>query len=118
MTAEATLSTGIFAARRYPQSAPSPAPVELFGHVVHVERNALTNFDGAHALVQLCNSPGGTVAVLTAQLRLQSLLQSALSSGNLIAFQGTRLAIPPAPRSGAWAVNVYTLDGVTLYSTP
>jgi hypothetical protein len=118
MSTEATLSTGIFAARRYPQSAPSPAPVELFGHVVHVERHALTNFDGAHALVELCNSPGGTVAVLTTQMRLQGLLQSALSSGNLIAFQGARLAIPPAPRNGAWAVDVYTLDGVTLYSSP
>ena len=116
MATEATLSTGIFDAKRFKQSVPAPAPVELFGHVRLVERHGLTNFNGAHAVIELRDHPGVMVAVLTKQFRLQSLLESALTSGNLVAFMGTLLPVPPAPRTGTWAMDVYTIDGVTLYS--
>lgn len=94
----------------------SPLPiVELFGHVTLVEGYALTNFTGCHALVALRDTPGKTVAVLTSEVRLQSLLETALATGNLIAFLGFKMTNPPTPRGGTWIVDVYSIDGVILY---
>jgi len=108
-----TKATGFTAA-----AAPStPTPhVELFGHVTLVEGYALTSFTGCHALVALRDTPGKTVAVLTSEVRLQSLLETALDTGNLIAFLGQKLTTPPTPRGGTWAVEVYSIDGVILYN--
>jgi hypothetical protein len=89
--------------------------VELFGHVTLVEGYALAAFTGCHALVSLRDTPGKTVAVLTSEQRLQSLLETGLSTGNLVAFSGQKLANPPTPRGGTWAVDVYSIDGVILY---
>ena len=91
-------------------------PVELFGHVTLVEGYALTNYTGCHALVALRDAPGKTVAVLTTEHRLQTLLETALATGNLIAFWGKKLSNPPTPRGGTWVVDVYSIDGVILYN--
>jgi hypothetical protein len=91
-------------------------PVELFGHVTLVEGYALTNYTGCHALVALRDTPGKTVAVLTTEHRLQTLLETALATGNLVAFWGKKLSNPPTPRGGTWAVDVYSIDGVILYN--
>lgn len=90
--------------------------VELFGHVTLVEGYALAAYTGCHALIALRDTPGKTVAVLTSEQRLQSLLETALATGNLIAFWGRKLATPPTPRGGAWTVEVYDIDGVILYN--
>jgi hypothetical protein len=90
--------------------------VELFGHVTLVEGYAVSAFVGCHALVALRDTPGKTVAVLTSELRLQSLLETALATGNLIAFLGHKLLNPPTPRGGTWSVEVYGIDGVILYN--
>lgn len=95
---------------------PPPKMVELFGHVTLVEGYAVTSFTGCHALVALRDTPGKTVAVLTSEQRLQSLLETALATGNLIAFLGVKLKTPPTPRGGTWTVDVYSIDGVILYS--
>jgi hypothetical protein len=92
------------------------ATVELFGHVLLVEGYALSSFTGCHALVALRDTPGKIVAVLTNEQRLQSLLETALTTGNLIAFWGHKLPHPPTPRGGTWAVDVYGIDGVILYN--
>jgi hypothetical protein len=92
--------------------------VELFGHVTLVEGYDLPNFLGCHALVRLRDPPQNTVAVLTTEHRLQTLLETALSTGNLIAFLGQKLTNPPTPRGGTWAVDVYGIDGVILYNSP
>ena len=63
----------------------------------------------------LRDTPGKTVAVLTSAQRLQSLLETALATGNLIDFWGHKLANPPTPRGGTWNVDVYSIDGVILY---
>jgi hypothetical protein len=89
--------------------------VELFGHVRLVEGYALPNFTGCHALVTLRDTPGKIVALLTVEVRLQSLLETALATGYLIAFFGTKFTNPPTPRGGTWAVDVYSIDGVTLH---
>jgi hypothetical protein len=90
--------------------------VELFGHVTLVEGYALPTYVGCHALIALRDTPGKTVAVLTAEQRLQSLLETALATGNLIAFWGQELTNPPTPRGGTWAVDVYSISGVILYN--
>jgi hypothetical protein len=99
-----------------PVVLPPAQPVELFGHVTLVEGYAVPSYVGCHALVALRDTPGKTVAVLTAELRLQTLLDTALATGNLIAFWGVKLAAPPTPRGGTWTVDVYAIDGVILYS--
>ena len=92
--------------------------VELFGHVILVEGYDLPNFDGCHALITLRDPTANTVAVLTSNHKLQTLLESALSTGYLIAFWGLKLANPPTPRGGTWAVDVYGIDGIILYNSP
>ena len=94
-----------------------PMPtVELFGHVTLVEGYALSSYTGCHALVALRDTPGKTVAVMTTEVRLQSLLETALATRNLIAFLGQQTLFPPTPRGGTWAVDVYSIDGVILYN--
>lgn len=100
---------------------PAPAlttvtSVELFGHVTLVEGYALASYLGCHALVALRDTPGKTVAVMTTEHRLQTMLESALTTGNLIAFRGQHLGNPPTPRGGTWSVEVYAIDGVILYN--
>jgi hypothetical protein len=89
--------------------------VELFGHVTLVEGYALPNFQGCHALVLLRDTPNKTVAVLTSQHSLQTLLETALATGNLIAFRGSKSSTPPTPLGGTWAVDVYLIDSIILY---
>ena len=110
------ISTGI-ATPKKPLPLPSPT-VELFGHTILVEGYTLSSFTGIHALVNLRDTPGKTVALLTTKHRLQTLLETALATGNLIAFFGHLLTNPPTPRGGTWAVDVYSIDGVILYSMP
>jgi hypothetical protein len=100
-----------------PSVQATAATTALFGHVTLVEGYALTTFTGCHALVALRDTPGKTIAVLTTDARLQGLLESALITGNLIEFFGQKpTPPPPPPRGGTWAVDVYTIDGVLLYS--
>jgi len=103
------------AAKAHARRAPT---IELFGHVTLVEGYALAGFTGAHALVALRDTPGTTIAVLTKQHRLQTLLETALATGNLVDCWGSLLSNPPTPRGGTWNVDVYGINGVILYSMP
>jgi hypothetical protein len=94
----------------------SPPTVELFGHVILVEGYSVTDFVGCHALVALRDTPGKIVAVLSSEQRLQSLLETALATGNLIAFWGQKLVNPPTPMGGTWSVDVYSIKSVILYN--
>jgi hypothetical protein len=89
---------------------------ELFGHVTLVEGYALAAYTGCHALVALRDTPGKTIAVLTSEVRLQSLLETALATGNLIAVWGWKLSNPPTPGGGTWTVDVYSIEAVILYN--
>lgn len=102
------------AAKVIARAAPT---IELFGHVTLIEGYALAGFTGAHALVALRDTPGTTIAVLTKQHRLQTLLETALATGNLVDCWGSLLSNPPSPRGGTWNVDVYGI-GVILYSSP
>ena len=105
------------AAIRRPARPPAMGPVvELFGHVTLVESYTVPGFTGCHALVALRDTPGVTVAVLTAEIRHQDLMTAALATGNLIAFWGQKYTVPPTPRGGTWSVDVYNTSGVILYN--
>lgn len=95
---------------------PVGPPVELFGHVTLVEGYVVPGYVGCHALVALRDTPGSTVAIMTTACHLQSLLETALATGNLIAFRGQKLSNPPTPLGGTWSVDVYSIQGVILYS--
>lgn len=92
------------------------ASVQLFGHVTLVEGYVLPNFLGCHALVKLRDTPNKTVAVITSQHNLQTLLETALATRNLIAFRGSKTSTPPTPLGGTWIVDVYLIDNIILYS--
>ncbi len=95
---------------------PAEQHVELFGHVTLVEGYAVPGYVGCHALVALRDTPGTTVAVLTTAAHLQSLLETALATGNLVAFRGQKLSNPPTPLGGTWTVEIYSIYSVILYS--
>jgi hypothetical protein len=76
----------------------------------------LPQFLGCHALVALRDTPGKTVAVMTSAHNLQTLLETALATGKLIAFTGFKPSNPPTPLGGTWIVDVYLIDNVILYS--
>lgn len=89
---------------------------ELFGHVTLVEGYDLPSYVGCHALLALRDTPGKTVAVITSEQRLQSLLETALTTSNLVVCWAKKLTNPPTPRGGSWSVDVYAIDGVILYN--
>ncbi len=100
-----------------PENPPEMGPVkELFGHVTLIESYTVPGFTGCYGLVALRDSPGVTVAVLTAEIRHQELMTAALTTGNLIAFWGQKYSAPPTPRGGTWWVDVYSTSGIILYN--
>ena len=89
--------------------------MEMFGHVSLVEGYAVPSFTGCHALVTLRDSPGKTVAVITSYHNFQTLFETALATGNLVAFRGSKLTSPPTPLGGTWALDVYSCISVIVY---
>ena len=85
--------------------------------VGHVEGIVLTTFVGCYAVVVLSDSPGKEIGVVTSEQRLQSLLETALATGNLIAFSGHQLAYTPWGGPGTAADDLYGINLVTLYSS-
>jgi hypothetical protein len=89
---------------------------ELFGHVTTVEGYALPNFNGCHALVELRDTPGKTIIVYSDQVGLQTLLATALATGNLVDLRCQKYATPPNPLGGAPGYESYYASGVILYA--
>ncbi|MBD0325780.1 MAG: hypothetical protein ICV68_05080 [Pyrinomonadaceae bacterium] len=110
---KATPNTGIKGGSKESAAAPT---IELFGHVTLIEGYVLPTFIGFHALIALRDSPGKTIAVMSSQHRLQTLLETALATGNLVDLYARKLTNPPTPRGGTWGVDVYHIDGVILYN--
>lgn len=114
LTTEVAIPSGI---KITPALLSAGSVVELFGHVTLVRGYDVPNFAGCHALIALRDTPGKTVAVLTSEMCLQSLLETALATGNLIGFLGQQLTSPPSPLGGGiWSVDVYGIKSVILYN--
>jgi hypothetical protein len=58
--------------------------------VTLVEGYAVSEFVGSHALVAPRDELGTTTAVITTASHLQSSMETALATGNLVAFWGRR----------------------------
>ncbi len=105
-------------------AAPAPPPVsgvvlmppnvQLFGHVSLINCYAPSN--SCYAVVELRDTPGKSIVIRTAETRLQSLLETALATGNLIAFVGQGVLVQSPPRGGTWNMEVYSIDEITLYN--
>lgn len=116
----------LFAVAAIFQSYKSPSSVlniqtgtaytEMFGHVTLVQGYEVAGYRGFHALVSLRDKPGGTVAILSTSDKLMGLCETALSTGNLMAFWGQKMATPPTPLGGSWSVDVYESNSILVYN--
>jgi hypothetical protein len=88
----------------------------FFGHVRLVEGIVLPSFVGCWAVVGLRDTPGKEVGLITTEQRLQSLLETALATGNLLEFGGHQDARLPWASGAVADIDVYKITGVTLYS--
>jgi hypothetical protein len=94
---------------------PAPAaPAQLFGHVILIQAYAIPTYNGIHALISLRDTPGKIIAVFTTQARLQTVLETGLSTGNLVAVDAR--PIVDTPLGGGWTVDTHAIDSVILYS--
>jgi hypothetical protein len=91
-----------------------PPTVQLYGHVTMIDVYSLSS--GCYAVIELRNTPGKTVVVRLADDRLQSLLETALATGNLISFVGQRVTVSSPPRGGSWNMDAYAIDEIALYN--
>ena len=91
-----------------------PPNVQLFGHISLINCYVLSN--SCYAVVELRDTPGKSVVIRTTETKLQSLLETALATGNLIAFVGQGVLVQSPPRGGTWNMEVYAIDEVTLYN--
>jgi hypothetical protein len=90
-------------------------PNQLFGHVSLIQVYTLPNFKGFHALIALRDYPGKTIAVMATQHHLQTLLETGMATGNLVAVD---VVAPPSPNplGNGWAVDIFKMTGGILYS--
>lgn len=90
--------------------------VQLFGHVTLIDSYAFSSGTACYAVLELRDVPGKSIVVRPAGERLQSLLETALATGNLVAVVGQGVSISPPPRGGTWNMEVYSIDEVALYN--
>jgi|RhiMethySRZTD1v2_1073278.scaffolds.fasta_scaffold516423_1 hypothetical protein len=95
-----------------------PPQVAFAGHVRLVEGVVLTTFVGCFAVVVLSNPPGKEISVVTSEQRLQSLLETALATGNLMHCYGHQIFHVPWAENTAVQNDLYRINIVTLYNQP
>lgn len=91
-----------------------PPLVQLYGHITLI--NCYANSNSIYAVVELRDTPGKSIVVRTSEPRLQSLLETALATGNHISFVGQGVIVQSPPRGGTWNMEVYSIDEVTVYN--
>jgi hypothetical protein len=98
-------------------SLPVETQVMLYGHVSLIEGIVLPpTFVGCYAVVALRDTPAKQVGVVTSEQKLQSLLETALATGNLMGFVGHK--IPVTPWGAIAGIDLYAIDTtVIVYSS-
>lgn len=91
-----------------------PPAVHLYGHVALINCYAPAN--SFYAVIDLRDTPGKSIVIRSAEQRLQSLLETALATGNLVSFVGQGVFVQSPPRGGTWNMEVYQIDEVTVYN--
>jgi hypothetical protein len=95
-----------------------PPQVAFAGHVRLVEGIVLTTFVGCYAVVVLNDPPGKEIGVVTSEQRLQSLLETALATGNLCTLNGYQIFHVPWAEETAVQNDLYRINIVSLYNQP
>ena len=93
-----------------------PPQVAFAGHVRLVEGVVLTTFVGCFAVVVL--NDGKEISVVTSEQRLQSLLETALATGNLMHCYGHQIFHVPWAEDTAVQNDLYAINIVELYNQP
>ena len=95
-----------------------PPQVAFAGHVKLVEAIVLPTFIGCYAVVVLNDPPGKEISVVTSEQRLQSLLETALATRNLMICYGHQIFHVPWAEDTAVQDDLYRINLVTLYNQP
>jgi hypothetical protein len=95
-----------------------PPQVAFVGHVRLVEGIVLTTFVGCLAVVVLSDPPGKEIGVVTSEQRLQSLLETALATGNLMHCYGHQIFHVPWAEDTAVQDDLYRINLISLYNQP
>lgn len=93
---------------------PSANMKQLFGHIVLIETYDVSGFKGIHAKMELRDYKE-TIILLTKSKRLQTTLETALATGNLIFFWGVEWPDAPNPIGGTWLFKVYKPSVICIY---
>lgn len=94
-----------------------PPNVQLFGHITLIESYTFPTFSGYVVVVELRDTPGRNVAILTSDPKFQNLVVAALTTGNLISFVGQKNSLNPLPpRGSSWNMDTYVIDQLALFN--
>jgi hypothetical protein len=95
-----------------------PPQLGFSGHVRLVEASVLTTWVGCYAVVVLNDPRGKEIGVVTSEQRLQSLLETALATGNLMICYGHQIFHVPWAEDTAVQNDLYAINIVELYNQP
>ena len=94
-----------------------PPQVGFSGHVKLIEASVLTTWVGCYAVVVLNDPPGKEIGVVTSEQRLQSLLETALATRNLMICYGHQIFHVPWAEDTAVQNDLYAINIVELQPT-
>jgi len=92
--------------------------VQLMGHVHLVTGYAFASFTGCGASITLKNDGSRTIWLLTSEHRLQTLLETALATGNQVAALAQARSIPSDGPLAGYSGEMFDLSELTLYGKP
>ena len=91
---------------------------QLMGHVPLIKGYAFPNFTGCIASIALKNDSRRMIWVLTTDHHLQTLLETALATGNLVSAMGQARSIPSDEPLAGHSGEMFDLSELTLYGKP
>lgn len=94
---------------------PSTNLQQYFGHIILIETYDVPGFKGIHALMRLRDYRDTTFILLTKSKRLQTTLETALTTGHLMFFWGEEWPDAPNPIGGTWLYKVYKPSVIAIY---
>jgi hypothetical protein len=84
--------------------------VPLFGYVRLIAANTIPGYTDFYAIVDLRDTPGKAVAVITSEQKLQNALHTAFVTGNLI-----EMLVRQYVKNPGFDVDAYSIETVTVY---
>ena len=91
--------------------------VQLIGHVGLINGFSYSGFTGCVADINLKGAPSRMIWVLTTDHHLQTLLETALATGNLVSATGQARSLPAEGPLAGMSGELFDLTGLTLYNS-